>query len=142
MKKIILILLIIGSISSKGLSQSADQKELHKVVIQLNSSDTSVWSSTIGNIKNIQKALQGQVQIDIVVHGKALDLLVKDHTHLAKEVLSMENEMTHFKACENTMRKHGITKEMLLDKIGTVPSGVVEVILKQESGWSYLRAAN
>lgn len=142
MKKIILILLIIGSISSKGLSQSADQKELHKVVIQLNSSDTSVWSSTIGNIKNIQKALQGQVQIDIVVHGKALDLLVKDHTHLAKEVLSMENEMTHFKACENTMRKHGITKEMLLDKIGTVPSGVVEVILKQEAGWSYLRAAN
>lgn len=142
MKKIILILLIIGSISSKGLSQSADQKELHKVVIQLNSSDTSVWSSTLGNIKNIQKALQGQVEINIVVHGKALDLLVKDHTHLAKEVLSMENEMTHFKACENTMRKHGITKEMLLDKIGTVPSGVVEVILKQESGWSYLRAAN
>ena len=142
MKKIILILLIIGSISSKGLSQSADQKEVHKVVLQLNSSDTSVWSSTLGNIKNIQKALQGQVQIDIVVHGKALDLLVKDHTHLAKEVLSMENEMTHFKACENTMRKHGITKEMLLDKIGTVPSGVVEVILKQESGWSYLRAAN
>jgi len=142
MKKIILILLIIGSISSKGLSQSADQKELHKVVIQLNSSDTSVWSSTLGNIKNIQKALQGQVEINIVVHGKALDLLVKDHTHLAKEVLSMENEMTHFKACENTMRKHGITKEMLLDKIGTVPSGVVEVILKQEAGWSYLRAAN
>lgn len=142
MKKIILILLIIGSISSKGLSQSADQKELHKVVIQLNSSDTSVWSSTLGNIKNIQKALQGQVEINIVVHGKALDLLVKDHTHLAKEVLSMENEMTHFKACENTMRKHGITKEMLLDKISTVPSGVVEVILKQESGWSYLRAAN
>jgi len=142
MKKIILILLIIGSISSKGLSQSADQKELHKVVIQLNSSDTSVWSSTLGNIKNIQKALQGQVEINIVVHGKALDLLVKEHTHLAKEVLSMENEMTHFKACENTMRKHGITKEMLLDKIGTVPSGVVEVILKQEAGWSYLRAAN
>lgn len=142
MKKIILILLLIGSIGSKGFSQLADQKELHKVVIQLNSADTSVWSSTIGNIKNIQKALQGQVQIDIVVHGKALDLLVKDHTHLAKEVLSMENEMTHFKACENTMRKHGITKEMLLDKIGTVPSGVVEVILKQESGWSYLRAAN
>ena len=142
MKKIFLILLIIGSISSKGISQSADQKELHKVVIQLNSSDTSVWSSTLGNIKNIQKALQGQVEINIVVHGKALDLLVKEHTHLAKEVLSMENEMTHFKACENTMRKHGITKEMLLDKISTVPSGVVEVILKQEAGWSYLRAAN
>ena len=27
----------------------------HKVVIQLNTADTAAWSSTIGNIKNLQK---------------------------------------------------------------------------------------
>jgi intracellular sulfur oxidation DsrE/DsrF family protein len=31
-------------------------------------------------------------------------------------------------------------KEELLKVAGTVPSGVAEVILKQESGWSYLKA--
>jgi intracellular sulfur oxidation DsrE/DsrF family protein len=38
------------------------------------------------------------------------------------------------------MGKYGITKQMLIPAVFTVPSGVGEVILKQEQGWSYLRA--
>ena len=40
----------------------------------------------------------------------------------------------------NLMRKHNITADMLLKVAGTVPSGVVEVITKQEEGWSYLKS--
>jgi intracellular sulfur oxidation DsrE/DsrF family protein len=43
-------------------------------------------------------------------------------------------------ACENTMRKYKIEKADLLIEAKTVPSGVVEVILKQEQGWRYLKA--
>jgi intracellular sulfur oxidation DsrE/DsrF family protein len=112
----------------------------HNIVIQLNTADTSAWSSTIGNIKNIQKIWPNHLQIEVVVHGKAIDLLVKDKTYFANDIASLTKEGIVFSACENTMRKHKIVKSDLLIEAKTVPSGVVEVILKQEQGWRYLKA--
>lgn len=119
-------------------AQNTDVK--HKVVIQLNTADTSAWSSTIGNIKNLQKLWPNNVVVEVVVHGKALDLLVTAKTHLANEVVEMSKTNVQFSACENSMRKHHIDKSELLSIANTVPSGVAEVILKQEAGWSYLKA--
>ena len=112
----------------------------HKVVIQLNTADTAAWSSTIGNIKNLQKIWPNNIQVEVVVHGKALDFLVAKKTHLLADIEGLVNTGVQFNACENSMRKHNILKEELIKVAGTVPSGVAEVILKQESGWSYLKA--
>ncbi|MCX6331030.1 MAG: DsrE family protein [Bacteroidetes bacterium] len=114
----------------------------HKIVIQLTTADTSAWSSTIGGIKNIQKVFKTDLQIEVVVHGKALDFLVKDKTFFANEIAGLTKEGIVFSACENSMRRHNIKKADLLTDAFTVPSGVVEVILKQEQGWSYLKASN
>jgi hypothetical protein len=122
-------------------STMAQNNELkHKIVIQLNTADTSAWSSTIGNIKNLQKLWPNNIIVEVVVHGKALDLLVAAKTHLANEVIEMSKTNVQFSACENSMRKHHIEKTDLLTIANTVPSGVAEVILKQEAGWSYLKA--
>ena len=122
-------------------STMAQNNELkHKIVIQLNTADTSAWSSTIGNIKNLQKLWPNNIIVEVVVHGKALDLLVAAKTHLANEVIEMSKTNVQFSACENSMRKHHIEKADLLTIANTVPSGVAEVILKQEAGWSYLKA--
>ena len=74
------------------------------------------------------------------MHGKAIDLLVKDKTYFANDIASLTKEGIVFLACENTMRKYKIVKADLLSEANTVPSGVVEVILKQEQGWRYLKA--
>jgi intracellular sulfur oxidation DsrE/DsrF family protein len=113
----------------------------HKVVIQLNTADTAAWSSTIGNIKNLQKIWPGTIQVEVVVHGKGLDLLVAAKTHLANEVIGLTKEGVVFSACENSMRKHNIDKSQLLKEAFTVPSGVAELVLKQEAGWAYLKAS-
>jgi len=140
MKKIIflLILTIVGASFIKLNAQTNEVK--HKVVIQLNTADTSAWSSTIGNIKNLQKLWPGNLVVEVVIHGKALDLLVAAKTHLANEVIELSKTNVQFSACENSMRKHHIDKSELLSIANTVPSGVAEVILKQEAGWSYLKA--
>jgi intracellular sulfur oxidation DsrE/DsrF family protein len=122
------------------LTQSMAQAQ-HKVVIQLNTADTAAWSSTIGNIKNLQKVWPGTIQVEVVVHGKGLDLLVAAKTHLANEVIGLSKEGVIFSACENSMRKHNIDKSQLLKEAFTVPSGVAELVLKQEQGWSYLKAS-
>lgn len=112
----------------------------HKVVIQLNTADTASWSSTIGNIKNLQKIWPNNISIEVVVHGKGLDLLVTNKTHLASDVIGLTKDGVVFSACENSMRKHNVTKADLLPVAITVPSGVAELVLKQEQGWSYLKA--
>ena len=112
----------------------------HKVVIQLNTADTAAWSSTIGNIKNLQNIWPNNVEVEVVIHGKALGLLVAAKTHLANEVIEMSKKNVQFLACENSMRKYHIEKSELLNIAFSVPSGVAELILKQETGWSYLKA--
>jgi intracellular sulfur oxidation DsrE/DsrF family protein len=141
MKKMMrfIILSLVASFLCTGLNaQNTEVK--HKVVIQLNTADTSAWSSTIGNIKNLQKIWPGNLEVEVVIHGKALGLLVAAKTHLANEVIEMSKKNVQFLACENSMRKYHIDKSELLPIANIVPSGVAELILKQEAGWSYLKA--
>jgi intracellular sulfur oxidation DsrE/DsrF family protein len=116
-----------------------DQNKIHKVVMQLNSADTAVWSGMLGNIRNFQKVWPGNVAIEVVVHGKALNFLVASKSHLAPDVEKMTKLGVVFNACENTMNKYGIKKEMLIPSVSSVPSGVAELVIKQEEGWSYIK---
>jgi intracellular sulfur oxidation DsrE/DsrF family protein len=135
-----LIFLLFTMVFSFQFCYAQTEIKEHKIVIQLNTADTTAWSSTIGNIKNIQKILPNHLQIEVVVHGKAIDFLVKNKTYFANDIASLTKEGIVFLACENTMRKYKIEKADLLVEANTVPSGVVEVILKQEQGWRYLKA--
>jgi len=135
-----LIFLLFTMVFSFQFCYAQTEIKEHNIVIQLNTADTSAWSSTIGNIKNIQKAWPNHLHIEVVVHGKAINLLVKDKTYFASDIAGLTKEGIVFSACENTMRKYKIEKADLLIEAKTVPSGVVEVILKQEQGWRYLKA--
>ncbi len=121
-------------------AQVEDVNKVHQVIMQLNTADTSAWSGVIGNIRNMQKIWPGKVKIQVVVHGKALDFLVAAKSHLIQDINIAANKGVVFTACENTMQKYQITKEMLIPFATTVPSGIAEIVLKQENGWSYLKA--
>ena len=136
--RFLILSLVVVFFSTSLNAQNTEVK--HKVVIQLNTADTSAWSSTIGNIKNLQNIWPNNVEVEVVIHGKALGLLVAAKTHLANEVIEMSKNNVQFLACENSMRKYHIDKSELLTIAFTVPSGVAELILKQEAGWSYLKA--
>jgi intracellular sulfur oxidation DsrE/DsrF family protein len=137
---ILFALCLIVQLSFAQSNTIIKENKTHNIVVQLNTADTASWSSVIGNIKNIQKAWPSNLNVEVVVHGKALDFLVKDKTYFAEDIQLLASMGVKFNACQNTMRKHNITAEMLLKAAGTVPSGVVEVVLKQEEGWSYLKS--
>ena len=138
-----MLVIAICFLAQSGFSQGIDktkENKIHNIVVQLNTADTASWSSIIGNIKNIQKVWPTNLNIEVVVHGKAIDFLIKDKTFFAEDIQLLSGQGIKFNACQNTMRKHNITADMLLKVAGTVPSGVVEVITKQEEGWSYLKS--
>ena len=42
-------------------------------------------------------------------------------------------------ACENTMTNTKVSKADMLPNIGYIKAGVVELMVKQQQGWSYIR---
>jgi intracellular sulfur oxidation DsrE/DsrF family protein len=134
------IFVFLMQLQFNSFAQTTGVTPSHKVVIQLNTADTAAWSGVIGNIKNLSKVWPGNIKIEVVVHGKALDFLVAAKSHLVTDIDQLAKKGVVFNACENTMGKYGITKQMLIPSVFSVPSGVAEIILKQEEGWSYLRA--
>jgi intracellular sulfur oxidation DsrE/DsrF family protein len=139
MKNLYLIALLFLLSASVVATAQDKQVKMHQVVMQLNTADTAVWSSMLGNIRNFQKVWPGNVKVEVVVHGKALNFLVASKSHLVADVDAMTKLGVVFNACENTMNKYGIKKEMLIPSVSSVPSGVAELVLKQEEGWSYLK---
>ncbi len=134
------VVMMLIFVSTQLKAQNNVSEKVHHVVMQLNTADTAAWSGVLGNIKNFQKIWPGKVEVEVVVHGKALNFLVASKSHLTEDIETLSKKGVQFSACENTMNKYGITKAMLLSSAKTVPSGVAELIIKQEAGWGYLKA--
>ena len=133
MKKTILLTLFVSLFSFAANAQS------HKVVLQLNSSDTLVWHGALKNISNLQTALGPNTQIELVAHGSGISILIDGKTTQKAKIAELAASGVLFKACENTIRERKIDRITILMQAGMVPSGVAEVVLKQEAGWAYLK---
>ena len=135
MKKSFFILLLVSAV---GFTTQA-QNPVHKVVVQLNTADTLVWHGALKNISNLQTALGVSTQIELVAHGAGISILVDNKTTQKAKIAELAAAGVLFKACENTIRERKIDRATILPQAGTVPSGVAEVVLKQEAGWAYLK---
>lgn len=133
MKKTLLLTLFVALISFAANAQT------HKVVVQLNTSDTLVWHGALKNISNLQTALGANTQIELVAHGSGIGILIDGKTTQKTKIAELAASGVLFKACENTIRERKIDRATILTQAGTVPSGVAEVVLKQEAGWAYLK---
>ena len=111
----------------------------HKIVFQLTSDDTLVHKAVIKQIRNIFKAAPN-ASVEVVCHNKGITLLQTAATKHASDVKELKGRGVDFVACENTMRERKIKKEDLLPDIRTVPAGIIEIVMKQEQGWSYIKA--
>jgi uncharacterized protein len=91
------------------------------------------------NISNLQTALGATTQIELVAHGAGISILIDNKTTQKAKIAELAASGVLFKACENTIRERKIDRTTILPQVGTVPSGVAEVVLKQEAGWAYLK---
>ncbi|MCU0392101.1 MAG: DsrE family protein [Thermoflexibacter sp.] len=124
-------------LAQKTNAQVVSNKK-HKIVLQLVSGDTAIYRMLIRQLGNIKKVAPNAV-VEVVCHGGGIYILDKDKTNYKPEIEDFAKNGVVWAACENTMRERKIPKEQLLPISTTVPSGVFEVILKQEDGWSYLK---
>jgi intracellular sulfur oxidation DsrE/DsrF family protein len=110
-----------------------------RVVIQVSDSDQGKWNLALNNAKNIQTDLgAANVDIEIVTYGPGIDMLKLD-SPVGGRIVEATTAGVKVLACENTMRGQKLTRADMLNGIGYVPAGVVELMSRQQQGWAYIR---
>ena len=137
MNKIVLLIIVTILVSGSLIAQRQ-----HKVVFEITSSDTADYSGVLRSVKNALKDAPG-TRIEIVCHGPAIFMLVKEKTVLADAMQELQTKQAvSFAACANSMRKNNLDKSQLVTVATVVPNGVLEIVFKQEDGWSYIKSGH
>jgi len=114
---------------------------VHRVVFELNTDNPAAWNGVLNNLQNTQKRFGvDNTELELVAHGPGIGIMLKSNQAQAARMESLSKQHITFAACHNTMEAKHIRNEDLLPFVTVVPSGVGEVILKQEAGWVYIKA--
>jgi len=152
MKKIlfaaIILLLMNGvfaqskTVTHSGIVNTSEEVKngKHFVVIQLTSNDTLAWKGLMNNLKSLKAGWGDNVQIEVVAHSAGIEMLMISKTTQQQKIADFKKLGIVFVGCENTLRERKIAKDAIIAEAGFVPMGVGEIIMKQEQGWSYLKA--
>ena len=118
-----------------------DQKAEHKIIFQLTSGDTTAHKQLIKQFNNIL-SVSPSTKIEIVCHGAGLDMLVLDKTIVADKIKILADKGVVFNACEFSIKERKADRTQIIKSAGFVPAGIIEIVSKQEQGWSYIKAGN
>jgi intracellular sulfur oxidation DsrE/DsrF family protein len=120
-------------------AQAQPAAQRSKVVIQVSDGDPAKWNLALNNARNIQADLgSANVDIEIVAYGPGIGMLKFD-SPVASRIGEAGAAGVKVMACENTMKGQKLVRSDMLDGIGYVAAGVVEIMQRQQQGWSYLR---
>jgi intracellular sulfur oxidation DsrE/DsrF family protein len=123
-----------------GLGETKPAKE--RVVIQVSDGDPKTWNqalNVVGNMKANYAKRGTESEIQIVAFGMGIQML-KDDAVVANRVReAVKNGGAKMVACENSMGRFKLTKDMMVDNITYSETGVIYIIEKQREGWSVIR---
>jgi len=121
---------------------SEAQTKDYKVVFDLTSKDTTDHKTVIRWLNGISQS-NADARLEVVFYGQSLGMVTKDKSTVAEDIKKLTaNKNISFKVCEAAMKRQNIDKSQLLPGIETVPDGIYEIMLKQNEGWGYIKAAH
>ena len=122
-----------------GVAADTAAAPQHKVIFHVSDDDPAKWNLVLNNARNIQQDVgKDNVDIEVVAYGPGLGML-KLESPVTARVGEAIGKGVKLMACENTMNGRKLTKADMLPDIGYVKAGVVELMLKQQQGYSYIR---
>ena len=136
MKYIILCFALLGSVMAKS------QDTNYRVVFDMTSKD-SVNQQTLVRQLNIIRELNPSSQLEVVIYGMGLSLVLKEGSSQQTAVTRLlDDKNISFKVCALTLQRQNIPQSQLLPGVQVVPDGIYEIITKQKEGWGYIKVAN
>lgn len=126
-------------VAKVGAGRTAPAAARNRIVIQVNEDDSKKWNAVLANIRNIQAELGAKnIAIALVAIGPGLGMLTADSL-AANGVQDALATGVEFVACGNSMKAQHIEKGDLVDGVGVAKAGYVELMKRQQQGWTYLR---
>ncbi len=137
----VVIALVMLSMSVYSQTKIDNQKPEHKIIFQLTSGDTTAHKQLIKQFNNIL-SVSPTTKIEVVCHGAGLDMLVSGKTVVEDKIKILADKGVVFNACEFSIKERKVDRSKIISGSGFVPAGIVEIVSKQEQGWSYIKAGN
>jgi len=148
------VFIVFLSMTSAVLAQGAkdgrsNPTKSHRLLIHVDQNDPAVMNLALNNATNVieyYRAKGEDVSVDIVAYGPGLHMLRADTSPVQDRIKQLKGmafpSNVQFSACANTkenMEKKEERSIAVLSDATIVPSGVVQLMEKQEKGWSYIR---
>ncbi len=137
-KLLIALLFVTTLMNAQNESADVDMAQ-HKIVFQLTSADTNVHKMLVRQLGNVLAAAPNSM-VEVVCHGPGITMLTTKQTIVQPKISELKGKGINFVVCENTLRERKVTKEEIITEAGFVKAGMIEIVKKQEEGWSYIRA--
>jgi len=137
--RILAALLLAAATLSPIAAQAADSGKKHRVVIHVTDKVAWKWNQALNNAGNLQKNLgKDNVKVEIVVNGPGLNMMKFDSAVGNRMENAMKNGV-QLMACGATMKAMKVEKKDLYPGVTVVPGGVIEIMERQEEGWTYIK---
>ena len=117
----------------------AQNNAAHKIIFQLVNGDTSshkVLMKQFGNILSIAP----DTKIEVVCHGPGIDMMMQEKSIVINKIKEFKEKGVVFNVCEFSLKERKVDKSKLIEQSTFVPAGTIEIVEKQEQGWSYIKA--
>jgi hypothetical protein len=112
----------------------------NRALFQVTDNDPARWNMILNNMTNLKDGVGSEgAEIELVAYGPGVAMLKAD-SPVKQRIADALKSGVQVNACEHTMNGMKLTPADMLPEIGYVPSGVVEVMRKQQQGWAYIRS--
>jgi intracellular sulfur oxidation DsrE/DsrF family protein len=113
----------------------------HRIIFQLVSGDSETHTKFLRQINNILIVAPNS-KIEVVTQGMGIDLLKVKENIFEQDLESLTGKGVNFVICENTLKQRKLEKNQFLSLANFVPSAILELVIKQEQGWIYIKAGD
>jgi intracellular sulfur oxidation DsrE/DsrF family protein len=94
----------------------------------------------LGNINNLINDLgEENLEVELLANSDSVKLMLVDSNEFSEQINSLKQKNVTFAACANSLHQMNLHKEQLFDFCIVVPSGIGELVLKQTSGYAYIK---
>jgi len=112
----------------------------YRAVFHLNEDADARIGMVLNNIQNLLDNLGAEnTQVELVANGTGVNALLKANPLYAERVAQLHQAGVRFAACLHSMEQLKLKQTALLEGVQAVPSGVAELVWRQNEGWAYIR---
>jgi intracellular sulfur oxidation DsrE/DsrF family protein len=92
------------------------------------------------NIINLRKGLGEDVNIRVVINGRAVTAMLSGNTLIEEKVKSMLEQNASIGICHHAMRNNHVNEERLVEGVSILEEGGIVTIVKlQQKGYIYIK---